>query len=47
VSANPFKNLRPKAEMEAKYKETRKVIFSASVGRAMFMTVKGYIGLGP
>lgn len=35
------------SEAIVKYKEFRKRLHSASVGRAMFVTSKGYIGLAP
>ncbi|KAE9363825.1 hypothetical protein N431DRAFT_564401 [Stipitochalara longipes BDJ] len=46
-SLNPTTNLKLMSESRTKYKELRKRIHSASIGRAMFVTSKGFIGLGP
>lgn len=41
------KGMRSMFEAFAYYKEIRRRIYSASVGRAMFVTSKGFIGLTP
>jgi hypothetical protein len=46
-SLNPATNRKLISESQTKYKELRKRIHSASIGRAMFVTSKGFIGLGP
>ena len=44
MAINPFAFLR---EVDANYKDMRQRIHSASIGRAMFVTSKGFIGLAP
>ncbi len=41
------KGMKGRSECIANYKGLRKRIYSASVGRAMFVTSKGFIGLAP
>ena len=47
ASKNPWTNTKLLPQIFTKYKEIRKRIHSASIGRAMFITSKGFIGLGP
>ena len=44
---NPVKGVKIMAEWTERYKELRKRIHSASIGRVMAVTSKGYIGLVP
>ncbi|KAH8672579.1 hypothetical protein BGZ60DRAFT_514225 [Tricladium varicosporioides] len=44
---NPVTNIKHMLESQTKYKELRKRIYRASIGRVMFVTSKGFIGLGP
>ena len=46
-SLNPVTNLKLMSESRTKYNELRKRIHNASIGRAMFVTSNGFIGLGP
>ena len=41
------KGMKSRSECIADYKGLRKRIYSASVGRAMFVTSKGFIGMAP
>ncbi|KAL5118209.1 hypothetical protein ACEQ8H_003881 [Pleosporales sp. CAS-2024a] len=47
ASVKFWRNRKPMAEWRDKYRALRKRIHGASVGRVMFVTEKGYIGLGP